>query len=133
MGHGSYDADPAWTETIVGSVDGTHVEFSLIPDDGGSKYGWTEAKFSGSIASEGTMTGTAGDNYNINDPQGRTYGWAIDAVAAHSVFNYTAAVKCASVYAAHDANFGWENPTGPCSRCPGGCNRARWRFVGRWE
>ena len=94
VGHGSYDADPAWTETVVGSVEGTQVKFSLIPDDAGSTYGWTEAKFVGSIASGGTMSGTAGDDYSA----GRTYDWAINAAAAHSVFNYTAAVDCAQVF-----------------------------------
>ena len=109
VGHGSYDADSAWTETIVGSVEGTHVEFSLIPDDGGSKYGWTEAVFDGSVASDGTMSGTlASDDY----PAGtRTYDWAI-AGAAHSVFNYTALVTCVKVVDANDARFGYTIPSG---------------------
>jgi hypothetical protein len=110
VGHGSYDDDPAWTESIVGSVHGTQVELSLIPDDGGSKYGWTEAAFQGTIESDGTMSGTAGDNYNA--PTGRTYDWAIDAEAAHSVFSYKAVVDCVNVLDAQNANFGYTIPTG---------------------
>lgn len=115
-GHGFYDPDPTWTESISGSIEGDHIEFSIVPDDGGLKYVWTLASFVGDIAGDGSMLGTATDNYTDGVTFGRTYDWSLGA-GAHSVFSYTADVTCATV-GGSAATFGFTIPIAPLAGVP---------------
>jgi hypothetical protein len=104
-GTGFYAPDPAWTETFSGKIVGDQIKFKMVPDDGGTKYGWTFTKVVGTIASDGSVDGT------WNDSLLRT-GIVEIADIGYEAFSYSAQVTCAEVTGS-DAVFGFDIPIAP--------------------
>ena len=107
--HGWYLADPTWTWTATGAIDGNMFSFAIdhvlmTPDP----FNWTMLEGSGTIAPDGTISGSAIDNF---DPP-RSLTWRIAAGAVHEVLSYSAPVTCAVVNkTASTASFGYTIPT----------------------
>ena len=103
-GTGYYVPDPGWTETFSGTIEGSSFELTLIPDDGGAKYNWTSATLTGSIASDGTVSGS------WSDTLGRTDAFTVSS-GLHEVFHYVAPVNYVDV-TYPSATFGYTIPEG---------------------
>lgn len=102
---GFYEPDPTWTETVEGTIDGDQIAFTMIPDDGGLKYGWTHTDVAGTIGPDGSVSGTWSDDLSRS-------GAVTIADVGFEVFSYTAAVTCADVDGTA-ATFGFTIPVAP--------------------
>jgi hypothetical protein len=99
-GHGFYNGNPTVTWTVAGSVQGSTVSFHMAYTEGGYTLDAT-----GTIAGNGSMSGTA------NDSVSQFLTWSAPAGSAHEVLSYTADVTCATV-GDQDATFGFVIPSG---------------------
>lgn len=107
---GYYEPDPGWTETVQGTIDGDQISFTMLPDDGGLKYGWTYVDVVGTIDPDGSVAGTWSDSLT------RSGGVTI-ADIGYEAFSYTAPVTCADVTGT-SAVFGFTIPTAPLAGTP---------------
>src|SRR5205814_4492030 len=90
-GTGTYDADPSYTWTVTGTVAGNAVSFHIVYTGTGAGY---FVNGSGTIASDGSISGTALDS------NGLSLTWTMPAGSAFEVLHYTATVTCAFVNSA---------------------------------
>jgi hypothetical protein len=110
-GTGFYVPDAPWTGTFAGTIVGDHIEFTMIPDDGGTKFGWTYTNVGGTIAPDGSVVGT------WTDDLARAGDVTIGDIG-YEAFSYTADVTCADVIDADDAVFGFTIPIAPLLGTP---------------
>lgn len=89
-GTGFYVPDPTWTETFTGTIDGANITVTLVPDDGGLKYGWTSGSLTGTIDAAGAVTGTWYDDYNGYRP-----GTFVIADIGYEVLHFETDISCA--------------------------------------
>lgn len=106
-GTGFYAPNPSWTETFTGSIHGSHLELTLVPDDGGALYQWTWTSVSGTIAPEGSVSGTWNDSLLRSDV------FTI-ADVGDEVLSYTTSPTCVQVKddESGKARFGFTIPAG---------------------
>jgi hypothetical protein len=102
-GTGFYNADPSYTWTVSGTVDGSAIDYTIVYTGTSAGY-WFHAV--GTIAADGSMSGTATDSA-LQAP----LTWSMAAGSAFEVLSYTAMVNCA-VIGGTDATFGFVIPAG---------------------
>lgn len=102
-GTGFYNADPSYTWTVTGTINGSAIDYLIV-------YTGTSAGYSfhatGTIAADGSMSGSATDSA-LQEP----LSWSMPAGSAFEVLSYTAQVNCA-VIGGSDATFGFVIPAG---------------------
>jgi hypothetical protein len=102
-GTGSFIADPSYTWTVTGMVSGASISFDIV-------YTGTLAGYvfhaSGTIATDGSMSGTATDSLGR---LGLT--WATPSGSVHEVLSFSAPVFCVVARGA-DATFVYTIPAG---------------------
>jgi hypothetical protein len=92
-GTGFFVQDPSFTETFTGTVVGDQIELTLVPDDGGAQFGWTFTTLVGTIAADGSVTGTWTDN--LPAPDGPRSGTFEIADIGYEALSFTAKIACA--------------------------------------
>ena len=109
---GTSDGPDPWFGTFEGVIDGSAFRFTMLEMDGVDTFTLNAI---GTIAADGSVTGTWNDDYGI----GRTGTFAI-ADVGDEVFSFTTSPTCVQVNpAAHDATFGYTIPAGAPLDLPG--------------
>jgi hypothetical protein len=113
-GTGLYPAEPGWTETFTGTIVGDQIELTLVPDDSGALFGWTFTNLVGTIAPDGSVSGT------WNDSLLRTGTFEL-ADIGYEALSFTADIACAEgISADEQLVFGMLIPDVPSSGVAGG-------------
>jgi hypothetical protein len=108
-GTGFYAPNQTWTETFTGKIVGSTIKLTLDADDDGALYGWNLTKLDGTIAPNGSISGSWIDDMVVP----REGLFEIAAGAVSEVFSFTTTPTCVDVTPGiHVAKFGYTIPAG---------------------